>query len=118
LPVKPVPEMNDQGYVEYWISYDNVYFAAKELTVMPGRKVIIKDAGPYGMVMLQGYGQMGIWPVETPVVIRFGQLTHDEYFVSARVALEGVTIQNLSTTDPLVMLKHFGPNPESPSSSG
>ncbi len=114
IPVKTIQEMNDQGYREYWISYGNVYFAAKELTVLPGRKVTIKDVGPYGMVMLQGHGQMGTWPIETPAIIRFGQLTHDEYFVSARSALAGVTIQNLSTTDPIVMLKHFRPNPESP----
>jgi len=41
-------------------------------------------------------------------------LTHDEYFVSCAAAQAGVKIHNLSTTDPIVMLKHFGPNPESP----
>ena len=51
---------------------------------------------------------------ETPTLIRFGQLTHDEYFVSAKAAQEGVRIQNPSPTDPIVMLKHFGPNPAAP----
>ena len=55
---------------------------------------------------------MGVWPIETPTMIRFGQLTHDEYFISAPAAAEGVTITNASTTDPIVMLRHFGPNPE------
>jgi hypothetical protein len=64
--------------------------------------------------MLQGHGQLGVWPVDTPVVIRFGQLTNDEYFVSAPAALEGVRITNGSLADPLVMLKHFGPNPAAP----
>jgi hypothetical protein len=46
-------------------------------------------------------------------LIRFSQLTHDEYFVSEMAAMEGVKIVNLSKTDPIVMLKHFGPgNPE------
>jgi len=46
-------------------------------------------------------------------MIRFGQLTHDEYFVSEAAALAGVKISNPSKTDPLVMLKHFGPgNPD------
>jgi hypothetical protein len=53
--------------------------------------------------------------VETPALIRFGQLTHDEYFVSEATAREGVTITNPSKTDPIVMLKHFGPeNPDLP----
>lgn len=114
LPVKPMEEMESEGYVEKWIVYGNEYIAAKELTVLPGRTVTIKDAGPYGLIVVQGHGKMGVWPVESPALIRFGQLTHDEYFVSYGAAREGVTIHNPSPTDPLVMLKHFGPNPEAP----
>ena len=56
---------------------------------------------------------MGTWAVETPTMIRYGQLTHDEFFVSETAAREGVRIENPSPTDPLVMLKHFGPeNPD------
>ena len=56
---------------------------------------------------------MGVWDIETPVLIHFGQLTQDEYFVSEQAAMEGVKIVNQSRTDPLVMLKHFGPgNPD------
>lgn len=115
IPVRSVDEMREAGYVETWISYGNEYFSAKELTVFPGRSITITDAGPYGMIMMQGHGRMGNWPIETPVMIRFGQLTNDEYFVSYPAAKEGVTIVNESMSDPLVMLKHFGPNPESPS---
>ncbi len=115
LPVKPIEEMRDTGYVENWITYGSAFFAAKELTVLPGRTVTIRDRGPYGMIMLQGHGTMGRWPIETPALIRFGQLTHDEYFVSHAAAQAGVTITNPSTTDPIVMLKHFGPdNPDAP----
>ncbi len=114
VPVRPIEEMKSEGYIEKWITYGNEYFAAKELTVLPGRTVTIRDAGPYGMIMLQGHGTMGVWPIETPTLIRFGQLTHDEYFVSYPAAREGVTIHNPSKTDPIVMLKHFGPNPEAP----
>ena len=114
LPVRPVAEMEAAGYSEKWIAYGNPFVAAKELTVLPGRTVTIRDAGPYGLIMLQGHGALGPWPIETPTLIRFGQLTHDEYFVSCRAAQEGVRISNPSTTDPIVMLKHFGPNPESP----
>jgi hypothetical protein len=116
VPVKPMEEMESEGYIEKWITYANDYVAAKELTVLPGRTVTVRDPGPYGLIMMQGHGTMGIWPIETPALIRFGQLTQDEYFVSAIAAAEGVTIHNPSATDPIVMLKHFGPTPEAPGS--
>jgi hypothetical protein len=114
LPVKPPQEMAEAGYFESWITYANPYFAAKELTVLPGRSVTIRDAGPYGLIVLQGHGTFGKFPIESPALIRFGQLTHDEYFVSCQAAQAGVTVVNPSKTDPIVILKHFGPNRESP----
>jgi len=113
VPVKPVPDMEADGYREYWICYKSTAFGAKELTVLPGRSVTIRDRAAYGMIMMQGHGRMGAWPVETPALIRYGQLTHDEFFVTVAAAQAGVTIVNQSVTDPLVMLKHFGPeNPD------
>lgn len=113
-PVNPMEEMAEAGYRELWITYGNPYFAAKELTVYPGRTVTVQDPGPYGLIMLQGYGTLGVWPIETPTLIRFGQLTYDEYFVSAAAAQAGVTIHNPSKSDPIVMLKHFGPGSDAP----
>ena len=113
LPVKPEEEMLKEGYSEKWICYRSHDFSAKELTVLPGKTVTIKDGGAYGMIMMQGYGKMGEWNIETPALIRFGQLTNDEFFVSAKAAKEGLIISNYSSCDPLVMLKHFGPeNPD------
>ena len=113
LPVKPVKEMKKEGYIENWICYKSEDFSAKELTVLPGKSVVIKDSGAYGFIMMQGFGKLGVWNIETPALIRFGQLTNDEYFVSEAAAKKGVRITNLSNTDSLVMLKHFGPkNPE------
>jgi hypothetical protein len=66
------------------------------------------------LITVQGHGTLDRHPIETPALIRFGQLTYDEYFVSAAAAERGVQITNPSQSDPLVMLKHFGPNPESP----
>jgi hypothetical protein len=43
-------------------------------------------------------------------MLRFGQLSAGEYFVSEAAARRGVTIVNRSKWEPLVMLKHFGPN--------
>jgi hypothetical protein len=112
-PVQPLEQMKAQGYLENWICYRSDAFSAKELTVLPGAKVTIKDSGAYGMIMMQGHGTMGLWEIETPTMIRYGQLTHDEYFVSEAAAKAGVQITNRSQTDPIVMLKHFGPaNPD------
>ncbi len=113
VPVMPIAEMKAQGFIENWICYKSNSFCAKELTVLPGTELEIKDNGAYGIVMVQGHGKMGVWDIETPTLIRFGQLTHDEYFVSEKAAKEGVKIINPSQTDPIVMLKHFGPgNPD------
>jgi len=113
LPVREEAEMNAAGYSEKWICYKSDAFSAKELTVFPGATVTIHDAAAYGMIMMQGHGKMGTWDIETPALIRYGQLTYDEYFVSEPAAQAGVTITNLSKTDPIVMLKHFGPgNPD------
>ena len=45
-----------------------------------------------------------------PTLIHFGQQSSDEFFVSDKVAKEGITITNESKLEPLVLLKHFGPN--------
>lgn len=110
----PKPAQADQqGYHENWVCYKSADFSAKELTVYPGQTVTIYDQAAYGLIVMQGHGKMGVWDIETPALIRYGQLTNDEFFVSEKAALEGVTITNPSTTDPIVMLKHFGPgNPE------
>ena len=110
LPVRALNEMEAEGYIENWICYKSDDFSAKELTVMPGATVTIKDSAAYGMIMMQGHGKMGVWNIETPSLIRYGQLTNDEFFVSESAAKEGVKIVNESDVDPIVMLKHFGPN--------
>jgi hypothetical protein len=117
-PVRPVDEMKAQGYLENWICYRSSEFSAKELTVLPSSSVTIVDSGAYGLIMMQGHGVLGAWEVETPTLIRYGQLTNDEFFVSEPAARQGVKITNPSTCDPMVMLKHFGPgNPDLPKSS-
>ncbi len=112
-PVRPVAEMEKQGYIDNWITYKSPEYSAKELTVLPGKTVTITDAACYGMILLQGHGTMGAWDIDSPALIRFGQLTSDEFFVTESAAKKGVKITNPSRTDPIVMLKHFGPgNPD------
>jgi hypothetical protein len=112
----PRPAGEGDGYSETWIVYGSEYFSAKELTVAPGRTVTVRDKGAYGMITTQGYGRFGPHPISAPTMIRFGQMTEDEFFVTASAAAQGVTITNLSATEPLVMIKHFNPgNPDMPS---
>jgi len=114
-PARPIEEMEDGGYREHWVVYSTAHYSAKELTVLPGRSITIQDAGAYGLILTQGYGTIGNHDVETPSLIRFGQMTQDELFVTADAASNGVIVTNRSRTENLVMLKHFGPgNPDAP----
>ncbi|NMC28600.1 MAG: hypothetical protein GYA45_00825 [Pelolinea sp.] len=108
-PVHPPEEMQAEGYQELWICYKNPAYAAKELTIFPGKTAVIKDSGAYGLITVQGHGTLGDFPIEAPGMIRFGQLTNDEFFVSEPAARKGVILHNLSPLEPLVMLKNLGP---------
>jgi hypothetical protein len=113
LPVRPSDEMAEEGCSESWVTYSTASYSAKELTVFPGRTVTISDAAAYGLIVTQGRGQIGVWDVHTPAMIRYGELTADEYFVTRSAANGGVRIANSSPDEKLVMLKHFGPdNPD------
>ena len=103
----------DERYHENWVVYSTGYYSAKELTIYPKQNVTIQDASAYGLILTSGWGQFGKFEVETPSLIRFGQMTRDELFVSAPAASHGISIINRSETENLVMLKHFGPgNPD------
>ena len=108
--------MQDAGYEERWITYGSEYYSAKELTVLPGRTAVVRDPVAYGAITMQGYGTFGAHAISAPSLIRFGEMTEDEFFVTAGAAQAGVTITNRSAHEPLVLLKHFNPgNPEMPS---
>lgn len=111
------PHSNTQ-YTERWIAYANDYIGAKELRIMPGQTVSIKDAAAYGCIIIQGHGKFGVYDAEASIVLRFGQPSNDEYFVSESAAQSGVVIKNESKFQPMVILKHFGPNhPDMPKTS-
>lgn len=116
----PVADTSSEGYLDRWIVYGKIkgfqYFSAKELTVDPGAKCTIKDNGAYGLVVTQGQGKMNNLILDCPKLIRFNQLTQDEVFATEVAAKTGVTFENTSTTDPLVVLRYFGPNvnPQAP----
>lgn len=108
-PVKPGEATPGEGCAEYMIVHENPYFSAKELTLAPGRHVTMRDTAAYGLIVVQGRGTFGGLSIESPNMIRFGQMTHDELFVSVSAAREGITITNTSAHEDLVILKHFGP---------
>jgi hypothetical protein len=116
----PVADTRSQGYVDRWIVYGRIkgeqLFTAKELTVDPGVTVTVKDSGAYGLTCVQGLGTINGQPLSSPKMIRFHELTDDEYFCTEAGAQAGVTYQNTSATEPLVVLRYFGPevNPDAP----
>jgi hypothetical protein len=111
----------DDRYSEQWITYGNDHFGAKELTVKPGQSVVVKDAVAFGCIMIQGHGQFGAHDAEAATMLRFGQMSADEFFVSEAAARDGILIANHSRWEPLVFLKHFAANhpdmPPAPSDS-
>lgn len=116
----PVADTASEGYVDRWVVYGTVggrqLFSAKELTVDPGAGCTISDTGAYGWITVQGSGQIGPLALQTPAMIRYGEMTDDEVFVTAPAAAAGVRIENTGT-EPLVSLRYFGPdaNPDAPS---
>ncbi len=110
--MKPIVINDNDDYTEEWICYKYEKVSAKRLTVKRGKTAVIKDMAAYGFILIQGRGTCGDWNIETPTLIRYGELTNDEFFVTEKAAGEGVKIMNTSATEPLVMLKHFAENPE------
>ncbi len=107
-----VADTAKEGWVDRWIVYGRIkaeqLFTAKELTVDPGTKVKVQDGGAYGWITVQGEGRINNVKLQTPAMIRFGAMTEDEVFVTAKAAKEGVTIENTGS-EPLVGLRYFGP---------
>ncbi len=101
------------GYEDLWIVYGTVagrqLFSAKELTIQPGAKCTLQDPGASSWITVQGRGRIGNLELQTPAMIRFGENTSDEVFISASAATIGVEIENQGT-EPLVGLRYFGPD--------
>ena len=104
----PIVNHASDAYMEKQIVYETEgHFSAKELTILPGQSATVADDGAFGCVVIEGHGTMNGTAVESPNMLRYGQLSDDEFFVAADVAARGITYVNHSKTSPLVMLKHF-----------
>lgn len=111
--LEPIVAEQGQGWVDRWVVYgrvnDQQLFSAKELTLAPGAKCTLQDPGASGWITVQGKGRIGSLDLQTPAMIRFGEDTTDEVFISYTAATTGVEIENLGS-EPLVGLRYFGPD--------
>ena len=122
--LEPKVDTQDEKHVDKWIVYGNIdgdqFFTAKELTVYPGQTVTVKDNGASGVITVQGQGKANKLAINSPKMIGFTELTDDEFYITEPAAKAGVTYVNTSPTEPLVMLRYFGPevNPQAPKHGG
>jgi hypothetical protein len=111
--LEPIPAAGGDGWEDLWIVYGRVdgkqLFTARELTVQPGASCTLRDPGASGWITVQGRGRIGQTPLQTPAMIRFGQATEDEVFISHEAATRGVEVTNTGS-EPLVSLRYFGPD--------
>ena len=91
-----IADTSSEGYLDRWIVYGKnrfkQYYTSKDLTVDPGARCRITDQGAYGLVCIQGQGTINGQPLNSPKMIRFQELTEDEYFCSE----QGVVFVNTS----------------------
>ena len=118
--LRPIVDTQMDTHADKWIVYGRIdgiqYFSAKELTVAPRGKVTVKDLGANSIIVVQGEGKINDLKLNCPKLIRFHEMTEDEVFVTEPAALRGVTYENTSATEDLVVLRYFGPqvNPHAP----
>ena len=122
--LEPLVDTQDDAHCDKWIVYGNIdgfqYFSSKELTVAPGASVTVADRGASGVITVQGRGKVNGSTISSPKMIGFHELTEDEFFITESAAKAGVRYENTSETEPLVMLRYFGPevNPHAPKHPG
>ncbi len=111
--LEPIVASRGEGWEDLWIVYGLVdgkqLFSARELTVQPGAKCTLHDPGASGWITVQGSGRIGKLTLQTPAMIRFGQETEDEVFITHEAASRGVEVENTGN-EPLVSLRYFGPD--------
>jgi hypothetical protein len=107
------PEKSGVGYTDRWIVYgtgdSKQLFSAKELTIAPGAKCTLQDPGASSWITTQGKGRIGSLALQTPALIRFGEHTEGEVFITHEAATRGVEIENTGA-EALVGLRYFGPD--------
>jgi len=116
----PVGDTAAEGYQDRWIVYGRVrgrqWFTARELAIEPGVRCRIIEPGATSLIVVQGEGSANGMRIRSPAMIGFHELTEDELFVSFEAGREGVEYANSSATEPLVILRYYGPDadPDAP----
>jgi hypothetical protein len=109
----PLEAAAGDGWVDRWVVYGRIngrqLFSARELTVAPGARCTIQDAGASSWITLQGRGRIGPLPLQAVSQVRFHDDTEDEVFITAEAAAASFKIENVGTDD-LVGLRYFGPD--------
>lgn len=102
----------EDGAEDRWVVYGRIegrpLLAARELTIRPGATSVLRDGAASCVIAVQGRGTAGPHTVEAPVMIRYGDMTADEFFITEPAAREGVRVRNTGS-EPLVLLRYFGP---------
>ena len=108
--LEPIVAEEGDGFVDKWVVYGRIdgeqLFTSKELTVEPGARCTLSDGAAFGWITMQGTGTLGGVACESPSMIKFGDMTADEFFVAASAG--DLEIVNTGT-EPLVGLRYFGP---------
>lgn len=108
-----VADTHGEGVEDRWVIYGSMHgqdlFSARELSVYPGHSVTLRDGAPSGVIVVQGRGRLAGHDVEAPTRIRYGEVTHDEFFVTAEAAKAGIAVRNTGQ-EALVLLRYFGPD--------
>ncbi|MDA0659286.1 MAG: hypothetical protein O2931_05265 [Planctomycetota bacterium] len=111
--LEPIVAASGKGWVDRWIVYGHVdgkqLFTARELTVDPGVTCTLRDGAASGWITVQGTGKIGNLGLETPAMIRFGEETSDEVFITHEAASADLVVANTGH-EPLVSLRYFGPD--------
>jgi len=111
--LEPITAEVGEGWQDDWIVYGLVdgqqLFSAKRLTLQPGAKCTLKDPGASSWITVQGEGRLGKLRLQTPTLIRFGETTDDEVFITYEAATNGIEVENTGS-EPLEGLRYFGPD--------
>jgi hypothetical protein len=114
LPPVLDQKRSGDGVTRKWVVYGTIggqeLFSATETTVDPGCEYTINEPGASGLLFVTGHGSIGRHVVETPTLLRYYDMTSDEFFVPASAADGSVRITNDSDEHELVFLQYYGPN--------
>lgn len=111
VPIRDDMRSGD-GYERHWVVYGKIngqeLFSAAETVIQPGCRLTLADKGASGVLFMNGHGKIGGCVVDTPSMLRYDEVSYDEFFVTAPVC-KSTVVENTGET-PLAMLQYYGPD--------